>query len=105
MPSGTPEQFVNFIRTLEDGMYSRFMFYTMSPTYKWKNQSSLEGNGNINARELFVSVGKKMKANFFKTKDKEVMINSPTSGRTDTPRYSSANWDMLQLRKIPTSWL
>lgn len=20
-------------------------------------------------------------------------------------RYSSANWDMLQLRKIPTSWL
>ena len=75
MLSGTPEQLVNFIRTLEDGMYSRFMFYTMSPTYKWKNQSPLEGNGNINARELFASVGEKMKANFFKTKDKEIMIN------------------------------
>ena len=75
MLSGTPEQLVNFIKTLEDGMYSRFMFYTMSPTYKWKNQSPLEGNGNINARELFASVGEKMKANFFKTKDKEVMIN------------------------------
>ena len=75
MLSGTPEQLVNFIKTLEDGMHSRFMFYTMSPTYKWKNQSPLEGNGNINARELFASVGEKMKANFFKTKDKEVMIN------------------------------
>ena len=75
MLSGTPEQLVNFIRTLEDGMYSRFMFYTMSPTYQWKNQSPLEGNGNINARELFASVGEKMKANFFKTKDKEIMIN------------------------------
>ena len=75
MLSGTPEQLVNFIRTLEDGMYSRFMFYTMSPTYQWKNQSPLAGNGNINARELFASVGEKMKANFFKTKDKEIMIN------------------------------
>ena len=75
MLSGTPEQLVNFIKTLEDGMYSRFMFYTMSPTYKWKNQSPLDGNGNINARELFASVGEKMKANFFKTKDKEIMIN------------------------------
>ena len=75
MLSGTPEQLVNFIRTLEDGMYSRFMFYTMSPTYKWKSQSPIEGNGNINARELFASVGEKMKANFFKTKDKEIMIN------------------------------
>ena len=75
MLSGNPEQLVNFIKTLEDGMYSRFMFYTMSPTYKWKNQSPLDGNGNINARELFASVGEKMKANFFKTKDKEIMIN------------------------------
>ena len=82
MLSGTPEQLVNFIRTLEDGMYSRFMFYTMSPTYQWKNQSPLEGNGNINAKELFASVGEKMKANFFKTMDKEVMINF-TRGQWD----------------------
>ena len=82
MLSGTPEQLVNFIRTLEDGMYSRFMFYTMSPTYQWKNQSPLEGNGNIDARELFGSLGEKMKANFFRTVEREVMIN-----------FTSEQWD------------
>lgn len=46
MLSGTPEQLVNFIRTLEEGMYSRFMFCTMSPTYQWKTSHHSKATKN-----------------------------------------------------------
>lgn len=75
MLMGTPEQLVNFIKTLEDGMYSRFMFYTMSSNYKWKSQSPLDGNGNIDVKTLFGDTGAKLKANFFRSLGKEIMIN------------------------------
>ena len=73
--SGTPEQFVRFFKSLEDGMYSRFFFYMMGSDNKWKSQSPLDGNGSIDAKELFGKLAGKLKANFFNTRGKEIMIN------------------------------
>ena len=73
--AGTPEQLVRFIKNMENGMYSRFLFYMMSPTYNWKSQSPLDGAGDIDVKELFGSLAEKLKVNFFNTRGKEVMIN------------------------------
>lgn len=73
--SGTPEQFVRFFKTLEDGMYSRFLFYMMGTDNRWKSQSPLDGNGNIDAKELFGKLGEKLKVNFFNTRGKEIFIH------------------------------
>lgn len=73
--TGTPEQLARFIKTAEDGMYSRFMFYMFSPSYEWKSQSPLDGNGEIDAKELFGEMAEKLKVNFFSSRGKMVMIN------------------------------
>lgn len=75
MMTGTPEQLVKFMRSLENGMYSRFMFYTINRLPKWKSQSPLDGNGNVDVAELFDTLAEKLKVNFFRTKGKEIMIN------------------------------
>ena len=73
--TGTPQQLVNFIRNIEDGMFSRFLFYVMSPNYKWISQSPLDGNGNIDIEELFSPLAQLLKEHFFNTIGKEVTIN------------------------------
>lgn len=73
--AGTPNQAVSFFKTTENGLYSRFLFYMMNADLKWKSQSPLDGNGGIDAKELFGNLGEKLKTNFFSTRGKEVTIN------------------------------
>ena len=73
--SGTPEQLVRFIRTLEDGMYSRFLFYMMGASPQWMSQSPLDGNGGIDVRELFDPLAQKLKENFFATRGQKTMVS------------------------------
>lgn len=73
--TGTPEQLSRFIKTTEDGMYSRLMFYMFNPTYTWKSQSPLDGNGAIDVRKLFGEMAERLKVNFFSSRGKIVMIN------------------------------
>lgn len=73
--TGTPEQAVNFFKSMENGLYSRFLFYMMNSKLQWKSQSPLDGNGGIDAKELFRCLGEKVKLNFFNTRGKEVTIN------------------------------
>ena len=75
MMTGTPQQLVNFIRTIEDGMFSRFLFYVMSTNYKWISQSPLDGNGNIDVEELFSPLAQMLKKHFFNTIGQEITIN------------------------------
>ncbi|MBM6890193.1 DUF3987 domain-containing protein [Bacteroides caecigallinarum] len=75
MMSGTPQQLVNFIRTIEDGMFSRFLFYVMGTNYKWISQSPLDGNGNIDVEELFSPLAQMLKEHFFNTIGQEITIN------------------------------
>lgn len=75
MMSGTPNQLVRFIKTIEDGMYSRFLFYILQSDYKWKSQSPLSAKGGIDISELFQDISDRLKVNFFNTLGKEVMIN------------------------------
>lgn len=80
--SGTPNQAVSFFKTTENGLYSRFLFYMMNADLKWKSQSPLDGNGGIDAKELFGNLGEKLKTNFFSTRGKELTINF-TRGQWD----------------------
>lgn len=73
--SGTPNQLVSFIKTIEDGMYSRFLFYILKADYKWKSQSPLSERGNIDISELFEDISERLKVNFFNSLGKRVMIN------------------------------
>ena len=82
MMTGTPQQLVNFIKTLEDGLFSRFLFYVMSTSYKWISQSPLDGNGSIDVNELFSPLAAQLKENFFNSLDKEIMIH-----------FTRAQWD------------
>ena len=75
MMSGTPEQLARFIKTVEDGMYSRFLFYILRSDGKWKSQSPLSERGKINIRELFDDLAERLKVNFFNSLGREVMIN------------------------------
>lgn len=85
MMTGTPQQLVNFIKTLEDGLFSRFLFYVMSTSYKWISQSPLDGNGSIDVNELFSPLAAQLKENFFNSLDKEIMIHFT---RTQWDRHS-----------------
>lgn len=73
--TGTLQQLVNFIKTLEDGLFSRFLFYVMAPSYKWISQSPLDGKGCIDVKELFAPLAAQLKENFFNTLGKEIMIH------------------------------
>ncbi|WP_291563403.1 DUF3987 domain-containing protein [Bacteroides sp.] len=75
MMSGTPEQLARFVKTVEDGMYSRFLFYILRSDCKWKSQSPLSEKGKINIRELFEDLAERLKVNFFDSLGKEVTIN------------------------------
>lgn len=75
MMSGTPDQLARFIRTIEDGMYSRFLFYILRSDCKWKSQSPLSKKGSIDIRELFDDMAERLKVNFFNSSGREVMIN------------------------------
>ena len=73
--TGTPEQISRFIKSLENGMHSRILYYMMESRYVWKSQSPLDRNGNINAEDLFRQLAVKLKENFFNSVGKEIMIN------------------------------
>lgn len=75
MMSGTPEQLARFVKTVEDGMYSRFLFYILRSDCKWKSQSPLSEKGKINICELFEDLAERLKVNFFDSLGKEVTIN------------------------------
>ncbi len=74
MMTGTPEQMVDFIKTMENGMFSRIMFYMLPPVHSWKSQSPLDASGGIDAKELFGKLSVKLKVNFFKTRGKRIDI-------------------------------
>lgn len=73
--TGTPEQASGFFKSMENGLYSRFLFYMMNSKLQWKSQSPLDGNGGIDASELFDKLGEKVKMNFFNTRGREIIIN------------------------------
>ena len=73
--TGTPEQISRFIKSMENGMHSRILYYMMESRYVWKSQSPLDGNGNIDAEDLFRQLAVKLKENFFNSEGKEIMIN------------------------------
>ena len=73
--TGTPEQISRFIKSMENGMHSRILYYMMESRCVWKSQSPLDGNGNIDAEDLFRELAVKLKENFFNSEGKEIMIN------------------------------
>ena len=81
--TGTPDQVVSLIRTTENGLFSRFLFYMMNDNPVWKSQSPLKGKGNIDVEELYGDLAEKLKVNFFNIRGKEIMIN-----------FTSDQWDM-----------
>ena len=81
--TGTPDQVVSLIQSTENGLFSRFLFYMMSADPVWKSQSPLKGNGDIDLEELYGELAEKLKANFFDTRGREIMINF-TAGQWDT---------------------
>lgn len=54
--SGTPNQVSNLIQSAEDGLFSRFIFYSFKTEQKWRDVSPLGGGVNLTA--LFEKLGK-----------------------------------------------
>jgi hypothetical protein len=52
--SGTPKQVFNIIASAEDGLFSRFAFYTFKTESKWRSPSPYDSN--INLTEHFASL-------------------------------------------------
>lgn len=56
--SGTPNQVGNLIQSAEDGLFSRFIFYSFKTEQKWRDVSPLAGGVNLTA--LFNGLSKKV---------------------------------------------
>ncbi|MDO5420060.1 MAG: DUF3987 domain-containing protein [Bacteroides sp.] len=56
--SGTQEQFTSLFRSLESGLYSRFMFYTRRQELVWENCGP--HNGNIDRMQHFRKLGEEL---------------------------------------------
>ena len=56
--SGTPEQFTGFLRSHENGLYSRFLIYTRQLNPHW--ETCAPGEGRVDLREHFHTLGKKL---------------------------------------------
>lgn len=56
--SGTPNQVSNLIQSAEDGLFSRFIFYSFKTEQKWRDVSPLGGGVNLTA--LFEKLGKQV---------------------------------------------
>lgn len=56
--SGTPSQVGNLIQSAEDGLFSRFIFYSFKTEQKWRDVSPMGGGVNLTA--LFDKLGKKV---------------------------------------------
>jgi len=54
--SGTPNQVSNLIQSAEDGLFSRFIFYSFKTEQKWRDVSPFGGGVNLTA--LFDKLGK-----------------------------------------------
>lgn len=101
--TGTPEQLVKFMKSLENGMYSRFMFYMMNSSVKWKSQSPLDGNGAIDADELFGELAEKLKVNFFNSLGKEIMIKFTREQWNRHSEVFGLELDMLMVEGVPNT--
>jgi len=53
--SGTPKQIFNIIASAEDGLFSRFVFYTFKTQSKWRSPSPYDNT--VNLTELFDRLG------------------------------------------------
>ena len=73
--TGTPDQVVSLIRSTENGLFSRFLFYMLSDESVWKSQSPFDCSGNIDIEEQYGELAEMLKANFFSTMDRNIMIN------------------------------
>jgi len=56
--SGTPNQVGNLIQSAEDGLFSRFIFYSFKTEQKWRDVSPMAGGVNLTA--LFEKLGKQV---------------------------------------------
>lgn len=72
--TGTHEQIVSLVKTPENGLFSRFLFYMMNDNAVWKSQSPYTENGDIDADELYDSLAERLKVNYFKSRGKEINI-------------------------------
>ena len=82
--TGTHEQIVSLIKSPENGLFSRFLFYMMNDNAVWKSQSPFTEAGEIDVEELYDSLSEKMKENYFRTRGKEIII-----------RFTREQWKML----------
>ena len=72
--TGAHEQIVSLIKSPENGLFSRFLFYMMNDNAVWKSQSPYTETGEIDVEELYDSLAEKLKENYFKSRGKEIII-------------------------------
>ena len=72
--TGTHEQIVSLIKSPENGLFSRFLFYMMNDNAVWKSQSPYTETGEIDVEELYDSLAERLKENYFKSRGKEIII-------------------------------
>lgn len=81
--SGTPNQVGNLIQSAEDGLFSRFIFYSFKTEQKWRDVSPLGGGVNLTA--LFDKLGKDVFDLF------GFLNTSPTSVQLTTEQWQQIN--------------
>ena len=81
--TGTPSQMSSLITSIEDGLFSRFMFYSYKAKAKWRNTYSEEASSK---EDYFNKISEQM-FNIFNNKEKQVFKMTRSQGEMLDNRF------------------
>lgn len=85
--TGTPNQLDNLIRSIQDGLFSRFLFYSFTSTPEWRDTYTLHISKN--KKVLFEKFSSEL-CDKFKNIEKQVFFMSESQGKELDRRFSIA---------------
>ena len=95
LTTGTPEQVKRLIPSAEDGLYSRFLFYSYSIQYEWRSTFTESLSESVD--EFMSAIGKEFCSNFSNKENRLFNITKEQGERLD--KAFSSKLDKLNLKE------